>query len=522
MNNAFSYETIGSSSYLVASFADSNQIIHYQMQMMINNDIKNILKVNKRQMNDDIMLSYNITSKISLDKMIERNGMKKDVLIRIIEQAIQTMEDLEEYQLVGAGILFDEKYIFLNPSTLEPHFVYLPCYADGEGVEQLKSFVMSLILGSKIETTNDNFIQVLLSTLNDRFISKDSLRKFCNEFKAGKNVIKTPSESIKRQQVEPEVEKPVEEKTPDTSIPSVKPNDSIGKTTPNIKQKPNTDVLENPKTADTGKEKKKNTFLIIQLVFLALIVGISFSGVINDANGNMNMSYLAALVIVIAGLDFFVYKKMFAGKNENKTAKTTVEKKEDKKNSNVPKKDGGVPTPVKKTPPIHKTEGTIQKETQENEKIEKTPASVPPVNTPPVEVPPVFTPVQAMGSYGENDATDVLGNEMDATDIMIGGGSCPYLEFYENGLATKIKLDKPVVVVGRLSSQCDFAINSSKVGRVHAEFITRGNECFVKDCNSTNGTYLNGSVQRIASNVEHLLTNGCRVTLADVDLTFRC
>ena len=57
----FSYETLGNSSYLVATFAGGQGVINYQMQMLTNNDIKNIIKANKRLKNEDILISYNIT-----------------------------------------------------------------------------------------------------------------------------------------------------------------------------------------------------------------------------------------------------------------------------------------------------------------------------------------------------------------------------------------------------------------------------------------------------------------------------
>ena len=97
-----------------------------------------------------------------------------------------------------------------------------------------------------------------------------------------------------------------------------------------------------------------------------------------------------------------------------------------------------------------------------------------------------------------------------------------YLEYFENGLSTKIKLTKENFMIGKLRGQCDFTLSNNKISKMHAEFITRGTDYFVKDYNSTNGTYINGSNQRIASNAEYQIFNGDRITLANVDMTFRC
>ena len=97
-----------------------------------------------------------------------------------------------------------------------------------------------------------------------------------------------------------------------------------------------------------------------------------------------------------------------------------------------------------------------------------------------------------------------------------------FMEYFENGLSTKIKLTKENFMIGKLRGQCDFVLSNNKISKMHAEFITRGTDYFVKDYNSTNGTYINGSNQRIASNAEYQIFNGDRITLANVDMTFRC
>ncbi|MCL1873938.1 MAG: FHA domain-containing protein, partial [Clostridiales bacterium] len=100
------------------------------------------------------------------------------------------------------------------------------------------------------------------------------------------------------------------------------------------------------------------------------------------------------------------------------------------------------------------------------------------------------------------------------------GGAC--LEYYENGLLMKIKLYKPRVIVGRLASQVDQIIRNNKIGKVHAEFIIDDGNYYVKDNNSTNGTYINGSGKRIPGNTPYQIYNGDRVTLANTELTLRC
>ena len=110
--------------------------------------------------------------------------------------------------------------------------------------------------------------------------------------------------------------------------------------------------------------------------------------------------------------------------------------------------------------------------------------------------------------------------EADDTEVMeaVFGAAC--LEYYDNGLLRRINLNKPKVIVGRSQGQVDYVIKNMKVGKVHAEFITQGGNYFVRDCNSTNGTYVSG--ERVPSNVPHEIHDGDTVKMADQEMTFKC
>ena len=77
MDINFSYESHNQTSYLLATFLPSQKLIQYQLQMMVSNDIKGLLPSTKRQSNDDILVYYNITSKISLAQILHRRKLTK-------------------------------------------------------------------------------------------------------------------------------------------------------------------------------------------------------------------------------------------------------------------------------------------------------------------------------------------------------------------------------------------------------------------------------------------------------------
>lgn len=67
----------------------------------------------------------------------------------------------------------------------------------------------------------------------------------------------------------------------------------------------------------------------------------------------------------------------------------------------------------------------------------------------------------------------------------------------------KIMIDKPVFRIGKEKSYVDyFVANNNAVSRIHADIITENNQYFIKDNNSTNHTFVNGTVIDINQKTE--------------------
>ena len=84
----------------------------------------------------------------------------------------------------------------------------------------------------------------------------------------------------------------------------------------------------------------------------------------------------------------------------------------------------------------------------------------------------------------------------------------------------RINIDKPVYRIGKERSYVDYFIgDNSAISRSHANIITRDGKYFVMDTNSTNHTFVNGSM--IQSNVEVPLEHGTMLRLADEEFEFK-
>ena len=474
----YTYETTDNSSYVAATFSDGEKIDNNQLEILSNTDLKNIIKPNIRFIDKKVVISYNITSKISLEQATAKRKIPKNGFINIIEGAVSALEDIEKHGLFNSCMVFDEENVYVKAGTYEPSFVYLPCSAQNVGMEPLKKFLLSLVMNSKIERINDGFIQILFDTLNNPNLCTNDLRELCNEQTKGRMSAAKLSKNARFSVITP---------TMIDSESEILGNICKKSESKSHKLQDNLQDNQPDKKQETAKRKpNKHIFFILQVVIAGLITVIAKSGFFDNTDGTLNITYLLGIILALGVADFVVYRELFINdksvNDENNDNSTLTDSASDKDYLM-----------------------TSEEKVSDSSEAHPTPS---PIHDAPKSLEQIYAGAQ--------------GSEFDDTDLLDDEISCAHLEFFENGIFKKIKLDNDVIRVGKLSSQCDYAISNSKISKIHAEFIVREDEYFVKDCNSTNGTYINGSTQRIASNVEYQIYDGYRITLANVEMTLKC
>jgi S1-C subfamily serine protease len=81
-------------------------------------------------------------------------------------------------------------------------------------------------------------------------------------------------------------------------------------------------------------------------------------------------------------------------------------------------------------------------------------------------------------------------------------------------------IDKPVFTIGKDSLHSDFYINdNAAISRAHAIIKSAADGVYIEDCNSTNGTYVNG--KRVITGQPVKLTDGSIIKLADDEFEYR-
>ena len=127
---------------------------------------------------------------------------------------------------------------------------------------------------------------------------------------------------------------------------------------------------------------------------------------------------------------------------------------------------------------------------------------------------------QASANFGD---TTVLSSVEYGQTSVLGAAEAkqlqqPYLVRTRNN--EKIPLDKPVFRIGKERSYVDYFIgDNAAISRSHANILNRDGKYFVMDTNSTNHTYVDGTM--ISSNQEVPLSHGTKIKLANEEFEFR-
>ncbi len=94
-----------------------------------------------------------------------------------------------------------------------------------------------------------------------------------------------------------------------------------------------------------------------------------------------------------------------------------------------------------------------------------------------------------------------------------------YATLYRVLTDEEISICKPVFRIGKERSYSDYFVsNNDKVSRSHADIITRGQQYYIRDLDSTNHTYINGQV--VPAQQEMELYDGDQIRLANEEFEF--
>lgn len=504
--------SIGNEQFVVYRPANSDSIINYQLQMLTNNSISGVLSLSRRQNNEEVALMYNITGMQTLkDYMANKNNkLTKSEFIKLISSIMKVFDDIYPYQLPSGGVLINPEYIYVKESEFTLSYVYIPVHNNDKSIDDLKEFFMGFVISSNIEETNDNFIQRLINLMNSDNLSMKKIKEFIRQGDSRdrnvRNIVTPQRDIISKPSDSGAYHKDNNIQIKRDNIPSPKPprNTDI----PSKKQEQKKDISfskDNKVTAKKNGVLKKVIFAFMS-VAVVLIVAVLYMKNVFVVDGQLKVEYIGAALLGGAAVLFIVYREMFINNKDKAESgnKNSIAAPKNKNSNQVNKPIPPKPIPGKPIPPKNAGARPIPPKPELSKSI--------PISTQPEQNSGNVSIRNSNNPYPDYDEAD--------TDIMDEYNGEAYLEMYENGAAVRFYIGSHPILVGKQRSRVDYAIANNRVSKVHAEFGCRNGSYYVKDNNSTNGTYINNG-SRITPGSEIEIVSGDTVRIADVELIFK-
>ena len=544
----FFYENQNSNSFLVYQLEETDKLDSFNYGMIANNKINGIIPANLTQINTDKFLKYNVSSTVTLKQYFEGIVNKKRI-VNVFLSIVSAMLEAEDYMIDSTMFVLDTDYIFVDVSSAKASIISFPIVSYHTAMKPLEFFKSIIFTIQYDRTENADYVAEIITYLNsgDQFSLQGFKRLLLSFNSAAAKVVQTkpnvvtnvqnkppkPAPPVKQVQPAP---KPTPQQMPVKQVPVQ--NVQI-QTPPPAKSAPAGSPTIAPKPASVGRSGAG-----FEIPGGGKMQSAPQQSAAVNAGGEKRMS-LMHLLRNYSKENLEIYKQQ---KNAEQAAAQSqpqpqpakpakAEKRARKRNDSAPK---GNPVAGFEIP------GSSQVPPQANVQAPpiSTPQPAPAVNTPAPQNPPVsamqqaYTPAPQQPALTRDAAFGTTQGNFGATTTLGVGGSVgttvlgaspvagnnqkpvlnPRLIRSKNN--ENIPVNKPVFRIGKEHSYVDYFVpDNSAISRSHANIVTRGEQFFIVDTNSTNHTYVNGLM--IQSNQESEIHDKDIIRLANEDFEFR-
>lgn len=545
----FSYENEGTTTYLVYEVLDTDEVDTMSLGMISNNQIAGLAPVIFTQMDSQKYIKYNVSAKISVQQFFS-GCVNKKRLLGVLSGIVDAMLASEEYMIEPNSILLDFNYIFTDVTSCETVLICLPIVQNEQNTVDLGMFFKNLMFSTQFDQTeNCDYVAKIFNYLNSTAsFSLVGFKSIIDELNSNrtqmlekqkqqgvmqpetknqpqgatgeqqKSIVAEAQEVSKQMQPVPQGAKGIPPKRSEDlnqsinmvsphkmSVPPVIPQMSVKDTASNVPAK-NADKpmsmyyllshysKENVAIYKQQKAQKKSSENAVKK---------NGPVVVPPLNGKKNAEgkTVPSMESSIAGINIPSGKGMegktvppmgssFAGMNISSREMQSVQ------------------VPVPDTKSTTQSDEMIMSMTEQNSNPQSGDTSY-------------GMPQTRSANFGE---TTVLGNPNKAGETTVLSMDMnpmkeqPMLIRLKNN--ERIIINKAVFRIGKERSYVDYFIgDNTAVSRSHANIVVRNGEYFVVDTNSTNHTYVNGTM--IPSNQEIKLTSGTKIMLANEEFEFK-
>lgn len=558
---SFTYENQGNNTYLVYKIGASDNVDTMSLGMITNNKIDGIVPTLFTQSDTDRFIKYNISAKVSAKEFLS-GVVNKKRLLGVFISVLKAIKSTEEYMIDARSLLIDLEHIYVDVSKCDAMLVCLPLVRQNESVN-IPMFFKQIMFSTQFDQNeNCDYVAQIINYLNSTPVfSVDAFEKLLMDIDADNlNIVASKAVAGQQKPVQPQSQSQSQQPKPmqpamnqlkntqvQTNMPSQGKMQSQRET-----QSANNVVQPNQVNFAVPNMNPQNQNRINNNVQM----GTNISGTYVETTSEKQMS-MFGLLTHYSKENKQIYERQKAQRKAQKEAEKNgaAMPGQNVKASNAsfaipgqpqqqrPQSAQAQPQPVMPQQPQQQFVQPQRQFTQSNQPQRQfaQPQPMPQAQQKPVQqvqpqpvqnqntntgmtgnpsVPPqILENMTKAGNFGE---TTVLGVGSEAGETTVLGASQaqiikPYLLRIKNN--ERIELNKPVFRIGKERSYVDYFVSdNTAVSRSHANIINKDNEFYIVDTNSTNHTYVNGSM--IQSNVETKIEHGTKIRLANEDFEF--
>lgn len=558
---SFTYENQGNNTYLVYKIGASDNVDTMSLGMITNNKIDGIVPTLFTQSDTDRFIKYNISAKVSAKEFLS-GVVNKKRLLGVFISVLKAIKSTEEYMIDARSLLIDLEHIYVDVSKCDAMLVCLPLVRQNESVN-IPMFFKQIMFSTQFDQNeNCDYVAQIINYLNSTPVfSVDAFEKLLIDIDADNlNIAASKAVAGQQKPVQPQSQSQSQQPKPMQSAMNQLKNTQVQTNMPSQgkmqsqreTQSANNVVQPNQVNFAVPNMNPQNQNRINNNVQM----GTNISGTYVETTSEKQMS-MFGLLTHYSKENKQIYERQKAQRKAQKEAEKNgaAMPGQNVKASNASFAIPGQPPQQRQQPaqaqpqpvmPQQPQQQFVQPQrqfTQSNQpqrqfeqpqpmpQAQQKPAQQ--VQPQPVQnqntntgmtgnpsVPPqILENMTKAGNFGE---TTVLGVGSEAGETTVLGTSQaqiikPYLLRIKNN--ERIELNKPVFRIGKERSYVDYFVSdNTAVSRSHANIINKDNEFYIVDTNSTNHTYVNGSM--IQSNVETKIEHGTKIRLANEDFEF--
>ena len=558
---SFTYENQGNNTYLVYKIGASDNVDTMSLGMITNNKIDGIVPTLFTQSDTDRFIKYNISAKVSAKEFLS-GVVNKKRLLGVFISVLKAIKSTEEYMIDARSLLIDLEHIYVDVSKCDAMLVCLPLVRQNESVN-IPMFFKQIMFSTQFDQNeNCDYVAQIINYLNSTPVfSVDAFEKLLIDIDADNlNIAASKAVAGQQKPVQPQSQSQSQQPKPmqpamnqlknaqvQTDMPSQGKMQSQRET-----QSANNVVQPNQVNFAVPNMNPQNQNRINNNVQM----GTNISGTYVETTSEKQMS-MFGLLTHYSKENKQIYERQKAQRKAQKEAEKNgaAMPGQNVKASNASFAIPGQPPQQRPQPAQAQPQNVMPQQpqqqfvqpqrqlTQSNQPQRQfaQPQPMPQAQQKPVQqvqpqpvqnqntntgmtgnpsVPPqILENMTKAGNFGE---TTVLGVGSEAGETTVLGTSQaqiikPYLLRIKNN--ERIELNKPVFRIGKERSYVDYFVSdNTAVSRSHANIINKDNEFYIVDTNSTNHTYVNGSM--IQSNVETKIEHGTKIRLANEDFEF--